>query len=89
MLNEKQIQSVDCLIALMSDDAKDYIYRKQWAKHVEEDVEALLEDDIYDDMSEDTKQELISNVAYAYAFEGRYDCNLSYWNNLKNLINEC
>lgn len=30
----------------------------------------------------------IENVAYQYAYESRYDCNIGYWENLGRLINE-
>ncbi len=30
----------------------------------------------------------IENIANRYVYEGRYDCNLSYWQNIENLIDE-
>lgn len=73
------------LLELLNYDQKDYIYRKVWAEHVSEDVHSLCKDEGYDEVY---TPDIAEQIAYRYAFEGDYDCNLSYWQNLKNLFEE-
>lgn len=55
----------------------DTLYRLFWESYVREDFESL---------GDFTDDELDSFV-YDYVYNGNYDCNLSYWNNLENIIN--
>ena len=59
------------------------IYRKVWKKHVIEDVNSYL-----DGIGITLTDEDVDKVAQMYVYEGDYDCNLSYWQNLENLIRE-
>lgn len=59
-------------------DIKDSLYRKIWAEHVYEDIRGM-------DMKVSKKR--AKKVSGAYV-NGRYDCNLSYWDNLNNLLEE-
>lgn len=59
----------------------DMIYRKVRYQYVINDIK---------DCIKDTGTELTDDqIAYAarkYAYDGKYDCNLSYWDNIENLI---
>lgn len=59
-------------------DIKDSFYRKIWADHVYEDIRGM-------DMK--VSKERAKKVSRDYV-DGRYDCNLSYWDNLNNLLEE-
>ncbi len=61
----------------LTDEERDYIYRKVWKDHVKEDVKNM-----YEDMDEGR----VERIAEMYVNEGEYDCNLSYWSNLENLV---
>lgn len=62
---------------------KDQIYRHLWKQHVTEDVRAHMQD-----MGVELTEDEIDFAAYRYVYEGNYDCNLSYWDNIENNINE-
>lgn len=77
------------LIALLTDAQKDELYRMLWSDHVREDVEAAMED--YSGSLPDNENEreaLVESVVNAYVYDGRYDCNLSYWDNINNLLDD-
>ena len=90
-ITDEQIKDVikaypkEDLLDLLNYDQKDYIYRKVWAEHVSEDVRSLCKDEGYDEVY---TPDIAERIAYRYAFEGDYDCNLPYWQNLKNLFEE-
>ena len=74
---------IQSLINGLSAKAKDDLYRSLWAEHVREDVESFCEsEDI--DLSENG----IDCVVEQYVYEGKYDCNRSYWDNLRELVEE-
>ena len=62
---------------------KDQIYRHLWKQHVAEDVASHMKD-----MGVELTEDEIDFVAYRYVYEGEYDCNISYWENIENNINE-
>ena len=59
-------------------DIKDSFYRKICADHVYEDIRG---------MDKKVSKKRAEKVSGVYA-NGRYDCNLSYWDNLNNLLEE-
>lgn len=61
----------------------DNIYRLVHFNFVKDDVVAHLED--MDNVK--LTDEQIEKAAELYVYEGVYDCNLSYWDNIENLIN--
>lgn len=63
----------------------DEIYRFVWHRYTMEDVERIMEEE-YPSISESEKDEIADSVARAYVYDGKYDCNLSYWDNIRNLI---
>lgn len=62
---------------------RDMTYRYLWHEHVTEDVEAHAEE-----MDIDLTDAEIDAIADRYVYEGDYDCNISYWDNIENLIHE-
>lgn len=60
---------------------RDKIYREVWKEHVMEDIREFLKDN---DMELD--EDGIDKAATLYAMHGQYDCNLSYWSNIENVI---
>lgn len=79
--------SLSELVAELTDVQKDELYRMLWSDRVREDVEAAMED--YSGSlpeNEDEKEALVESVVNAYVYDGRYDCNLSYWDNINNII---
>ena len=78
------------LFTEMTMKQRDEIYRMVWSDFIKDDVESYLEDE-YDGSLPTDKNEIdaiIEYVANAFAYNGDYDCNLSYWKNIENLINE-
>lgn len=71
----------DVPIEYLSETAKDAIYRQVWAEHVKEDVKARLR---YRGI--ELTEDAVGDIAYRYVYEGQYDCNFSYWDNLDNHI---
>lgn len=65
------------------DYVKDQIYRHLWKNHVIDDVESHMED-----MDVTLTKDEIDLAAHRYAYDGDYDCNLSYWDNIENRIND-
>lgn len=79
----------DELINRMSYAQKDNVYRRVWMEHVIEDIKELLsrnEIHIEKGLNEDQLDALVNDAATRYVYDGEYDCNLCYWDNLKNLI---
>lgn len=73
------------LYEALTAEQKDYLYRMTWYENVFEDITGrLLDRDITDE-----DDAIKSTVAHRYVYEGDYDCNLSYWDNIDNLIDEC
>ena len=81
-------QKAEDMIKEMDPALSDTIYRLVWKGHVEEDVASWLEDDErIEDLSDEELKGLVDAVAERHVY-GDYDCNLSYWQNLDNLIND-
>lgn len=73
-------------ITKWSNVERDIAYRQLWLPYVIEDVRAHMID--YLDEDQYLSDDRIENIANRYVYEGRYDCNLSYWQNIENLIDE-
>lgn len=67
----------------LSYEEKDAIYRAVWLNHVKNDIKAFIKDE---DIT--LTEDQINYIGRLYVYDGEYDCNLSYWDNLSNLINE-
>lgn len=75
---EKEIS--DILLQELPDKDKDTLYRKIWAEHVLEDIQS------YADTAGIQISESEAKAAAKQYVNGKYDCNLSYWENIHNLL---
>ena len=62
---------------------KDKIYRMVWAEHVTDDILSHAED-----IGVEISEEDAEILAESYVCDGEYDCNLSYWDNIENLMED-
>lgn len=90
-LSEKLKALIDGLDSVEKDD----IYRYLWAEHVREDAESHLMsnyEDVVTDENGETDEYRINiiadQVADRYVYDGYYDCNNAYWDNIDNLIED-
>lgn len=67
----------------------DAIYDLVHMKYIKADaLQKMSEESYYKDFSDETKQMLADRVAERYAIDGDYDCDMSYWDNIYNLLHE-
>ena len=68
----------------------DAVYRILWFEHVLEDVTAYMTEEAgYEGPPLKGQDKGTAEiVASRYVYEGDYDCNQSYWNNIDNLLGE-
>lgn len=64
--------------------SRDALYRRLWIEYVTDDIASHIE--TFDYISCDDRETIIELVAQAYVYDGDYDCNLTYWENIDNLI---
>lgn len=83
--NNRNGQAIE-LVKNMTSVVKDEVYRLIWHEHVKEDVLKMLEEKDLDKSID--QDDLADEVAGRYVYEGDYDCNQAYWNNLETLIEE-
>ena len=83
--NDKMTPNVEAFVNSLDVISKDTLYRYLWAEHVREDVRSQFEDED-GNMPENEPDAIIEAVTDAYVYDGDYDCNLSYWENINNLI---
>ena len=77
--------SVGELMNHMTDAQIEGIYRTKLSDYTFNDAVMRIEErKLVSD--EDTKNDLANAVANAWTYNGNYDCNLSYWENIDNLI---
>ena len=62
---------------------KNTLYRLLWADYMYEDVYGFVKENGYS-LNESGVQEVVDR----YVYNGDYDCNLSYWDNINNLVQE-
>lgn len=62
---------------------KDDIYRHLWSSYLRKDVVGYCEEKNISLSDED-----IDNIVNLYVNEGRYDCNIAYWDNIASLVDE-
>ena len=74
------------IIPNLSAVQKDDLYRTVWYEHVLEDAESRLSENPNAPEDEDEFNAVCSEVASKYVYNGDYDCNLSYWDNINSLI---
>ncbi len=67
----------------------DAIYDLVHMKYLKADaLQKMSEESYYKNFSNRTKQILADRVAKRYAIDGDYDCDMSYWDNIYNLLRE-
>ena len=74
------------IFAQLNSTQKDELYRMLWSDYVYGDVMEVLKSN--NDVSEEDYDDIANSVTNSYVYNGRYDCNLSYWDNINNLVNE-
>ena len=79
MISDELKSQIDAL----SPEEEDKVYRYLWSNHVRNDVVAHAEF-----LGVVLSDEEIDIITERYVYDGDYDCNLSYWDNIENLINE-
>lgn len=80
-LNSETKNKVEGIINSLNDYEKDMLYRILWLEYVKQDIDQFAEDNDIDIEEGD-----VDVAAERYVFEGEYDCNLSYWVNINNLL---
>ena len=80
------------IIKELSEEDKDILYRVFWQEKIAEDISAYIEDweilDIDEKPINSKKLNLIiSSASYNYT-QGDYDCNISYWDNIENVVSK-
>ena len=81
------------IISSMNPAEQDNLYRMLWSKHVYRDVMISLADNFPElnaklDEDIDEKDAFVMEIVNAFVYNSDYDCNLSYWDNINNLISE-
>ena len=77
---------LNSFVASLDPASKDALYRYLWADYVREDLYNRIVDLRLVDLAEEKHDEVVETAMRAYVYEGNYDCNLSYWENLDHLI---
>ena len=67
----------------LSEQERDELYRYLWGEHVREDVITHAES-----IGAELNDDQIDIIVERYVEDGDYDCNLDYWTNIENLIDE-
>lgn len=80
-------ETAEKLLNSISSEKKDMLYRILWSQYVYNDFLKRLEDREVDMNHEDCLNK-IKDCVYRYVYCGDYDCTLSYWDNIDNIIND-
>lgn len=79
-------EKIDQIIGSLTYAEKDLLYRTLWVEHVKEDIEGVLVENYREEMTDEEISGTAEKLARQYCFDGDYDCNLCYWDNIDNLI---
>ncbi len=83
------IETAKSLIVKMDPQVRDAVYRLLWSEYVKEAIKSQInEDDRFDDIDDESIEALAERCSDRYCIEGDYDCNLEYWTNIQNLIDD-
>lgn len=82
LTSENKAELFKALLDEQSAHEKDQLYRKLWLPYVMEDVKSHAED-----IGAELTENQIARAADLYVYHGKYDCNITYWDNIENLIN--
>lgn len=80
--NDSAATIYEKLKGILSDDVMDQLYRKLWMPYVTEDVKSHAENSMDAELTDEDAE----YIANSYIFDGEYDCNIPYWDNIENLI---
>lgn len=81
----KLSEKMHSFVKTLSSTERDELYRYLWSDYVRNDVrEHLSRDDI--GLSDEDVNAIVETVVEYYVYNGEYDCELSYWDNISNLI---
>ena len=70
-------------VKTLSSTERDELYRYLWSDYVRNDVrEHLSRDDI--GLSDEDVNAIVEAVVEYYVYNGEYDCELSYWDNIRH-----
>lgn len=89
--SENNPRTYEELCLEVSSKERELIYRNVYKDYVSQDVLGLIREklDLYtNDLTDEELKPLCDEVAEMYVFNGDYDCNLSYWNNIDALLDE-
>ena len=87
-LNEISNKEFFELIDSLKPHRKDELYRYLWVDYVREDMRASFEGYDVSYLSDNDFEALIDNCANQLVYNGKYNCNIDYWSNIKELIND-
>ncbi len=76
-------QKVNKILSECDEETADAIYRRLWFYHVCEDINSY---EVNMELEDPLTDEQMERAAELYVYEGKYDCNLSYWDNIENVI---
>lgn len=65
----------------LTNEDRERIYREVLKDYTKQDILARAED-----IDREVSEAQAEYLAYLWAYTGEYDCNLSYWDNIDNLI---
>ena len=81
-MSKEMDKKINSIIGGLDNAEKDALYRALWFDYVKEDVYSHCED-----IGVKCDDDLAEQVANLYVYDGEYDCNICYWDNIENLIN--
>ncbi len=79
--------NVEYLISSLTDSEIEVVYRHRLFQHTKADVLSRIEE-YHTEMSEENADSIAEAVAERWVKDGDYDCGLSYWDNIDNLVEE-
>ncbi len=88
-LHIEEDDKIESILQKLDAAEKDSLYRRLWKDYVREDVSGFLDEEIEArelEIADEDKELIVGKVTNLYVYEGEYDCNLSYWDNIRNLI---
>ena len=79
----------EAYLSSLTPEERDKVYRALWKEHVVEDAKSQIEEYIfYELIPKEDVERIADQAAERYVYEGDYDCNLSYWDNIENLVKD-
>lgn len=79
----------EAFLASLTADEQDKVYRYLWKERVVEDARSVIEEYIfYSLLSKEDVERIADEAADRYVYNGDYDCTLSYWDNIGNLVRD-